>query len=115
MAKGNKYSAAASALGYLAQVDYALFLVLDRLRDIEVDASVSLETLDDIVINGDAQDAVTELWQSKQHMVSGSVGDMDPDLWKTLHNWIDLELGSSSELYLSLIHISEPTRRTPIS
>ena len=44
----NKFSAAASALGYLYQVRYALFEALRRLRN-DLEFSVSLETIDDVV------------------------------------------------------------------
>lgn len=86
--QASAFSAAAPALGYLAQVDYALLAALERM-DEEDDFAVSIETLDDIVFheaeNGDA----TEKWQSK-HTIdqTRSLSDASADLWKTLANWI---------------------------
>lgn len=81
-------SAAGPALGYLAQVDYALLAALERMDD-EDDFAVSLETLDDIVFHHADTDDATEKWQSK-HTIDGtrSLSDSSVDLWKTLGNWI---------------------------
>jgi hypothetical protein len=84
--EANAYSAAPSALGYLAQVEYALLLVLRRL-DVELEFDVSIETLDDIVFH-DGDDAV-ELLQSKHRVDrTASLTNSSTDVWKTLHNWI---------------------------
>ena len=56
--------------------------------DTEDSLKLSLETVDDITfeIEGRPQ----ELWQTKHHVGrQGSLGDASPDLWKTLHNWIE--------------------------
>ncbi len=84
----SRFSAAGPALGYLAQVDYALWAVLERM-DAEESFSVSIETLDDIVFHDASTGTATELWQSK-HSIDGarSLSDASSDLWKTLHNWI---------------------------
>lgn len=84
----SSFSAAGPALGYLAQVDYALLAALERM-DTEDDFAVSLETLDDIVFHHAETDDATEKWQSK-HTVDGprSLSDSSVDLWKTLGNWI---------------------------
>jgi hypothetical protein len=85
--QSNRFSAAGSALGYLAQVEYALLIALQRM-DNEDSLRLSLETLDDITFEGDA--LPRELWQTKHHVDrQGSLGDASPDLWKTLHNWIE--------------------------
>lgn len=82
----NPFSAAGSALGYLAQVEYALLIALQRMEG-EVSLRISLETIDDITFEGDG--TAGELWQTKHHITrQGSLGDASPDLWKTLHNWI---------------------------
>src|SRR5665647_211903 len=85
---GSRFSAAGPALGYLAQVDYALWAVLERMN-IQESFSVSIETLDDIVFHDADTGTATELWQSK-HSIDGtrSLSDAGSDLWKTLHNWI---------------------------
>ena len=48
--EANPYSAAPSALEYLAQVEYALLLTLQRL-DTELEFDISIETLDNIVFH----------------------------------------------------------------
>jgi hypothetical protein len=86
-ADSNRFSAAGSALGYLAQVEYALLIALQRM-DNDDSFRLSLETIDDITFEVSGQPR--ELWQSKHHVGrQGSLGDASPDLWKTLHNWIE--------------------------
>ena len=88
-AAANRFSAAGSALGYLAQVEYGLLLTLKRMDD-SVDLRLSLETADDIVIELAERADARELWQSKHHLPRrGSLGDASPDIWKSLHNWIE--------------------------
>jgi len=83
----NRFSAAGSALGYLAQVEYTLLIALQRM-DNEENLRLSLETADDITFEAEGQPA--ELWQTKHHINrQASIGDASPDLWKTLHNWIE--------------------------
>lgn len=83
----NRFSAAGSALGYLAQVEYALLIALRRMDD-GTEHRLSLETVDDITFDGDG--LPRELWQTKHHVGrQGGIGDASPDLWKTLHNWIE--------------------------
>lgn len=88
MESSSRFSAAGPALGYLAQVDYALLAALERM-DKEDDFTLSIETLDDIVFHHAETDDATEKWQSK-HTVDAtrSLSDSSTDLWKTLHNWI---------------------------
>jgi hypothetical protein len=94
IAESNRFSAAGSALGYLAQVEYALLIALQRM-DTEDSLRLSLETVDDIVF--DVQGQPQELWQTKHHIERhGSLGDASPDLWKTLHNWIETSDDSSA-------------------
>jgi hypothetical protein len=82
------FGAAGPALGYLAQVDYALLLALERM-DVDDDFALSIETLDDIVFHHAETDDATEKLQSK-HTIDGTktLSDASTDLWKTLHNWI---------------------------
>lgn len=84
----SRFSAAGSALGYLAQVDYALLAALERL-DKEPDFAISLETFDDIVFHDSETGDPTEKWQTK-HTISTtrSLSDASVDLWKTIGNWI---------------------------
>ena len=84
----NKYSAAPAALGYLAQVEFALLLTLQRL-DEALDFDISIETLDDIVFHGPGPDKAGELLQTKHRVDrTASLNDSSTDIWKTLHNWI---------------------------
>jgi hypothetical protein len=84
----NRFSAAGPALGYLAQVDYALLVALRRL-DLQDDFSLSIETLDDIVFHHAETDSATEKWQSKHSIDENrSLTDGSVDVWKTFHNWI---------------------------
>ncbi len=93
----NRFSAAGSALGYLAQVEYALLIALQRM-DSDVELRLSIETADDITF--DADGAPRELWQTKHHIARhGSLGDASPDLWKTLHIWIETS-DASTECFL---------------
>jgi hypothetical protein len=90
------FGAAGPALGYLAQVDYALLAALERM-DEEDDFAVSIETLDDIVFHDAETDDATEKWQSKHTINSRrTLSDASVDWWKTLHNWI-AEPGSGTE------------------
>lgn len=85
----NRFSAAGSALGYLAQIEYGLLLVLKRMDD-TVELRLSMETADDLVLDSADSSAATELWQTKHHQTTkGSLGDASTDLWKSLHNWIE--------------------------
>ncbi len=84
----SRFSAAGSALGYLAQVDYALLAALERL-DQEADFAISLETLDDIVFHDSETGDATEKWQTKHTInTTRSLSDASVDLWKTIGNWV---------------------------
>lgn len=95
----NRFSAAGSALGYLAQVEYALLIALQRM-DRDVELRLSIETADDITFEMDGQPL--ELWQTKHHIDRhGSLGDASPDIWKTLHNWIETASRTAAGFLLS--------------
>lgn len=103
------FGAAGPALGYLAQVDYALLAALERMDD-EDDFAVSIETLDDIVFHdADSHDA-TEKWQSK-HTIdqTRSLSDASADLWKTLANWIAEPGAPNTRLVLLAVAGAGPT------
>jgi hypothetical protein len=87
------------ALGYLAQVDQALVSVLSRM-DTEIDFAISIESLDDVVFHDPAGPAIA-LLQIKHHVSrQAGLGDASPDLWRSIHNWIE---GPSSEAALYLL------------
>jgi len=74
------FSAAPSALGYLFQCEIAL---LEALRRDDPALDISLETLDDITLEGNQ----LELGQVKLHTTPGNLADVSDDLWKTLRVW----------------------------
>lgn len=97
----NRFSAPGSALGYLVQVEYALLIALQRM-DTDVELRLSIETADDITFEAEGQPL--ELWQTKHHIDRhGSLGDASPDIWKTLHNWIETSSGSAAGFLLSTV------------
>lgn len=103
------FSAAGPALGYLAQVDYALLAALERMDD-EDDFAVSIETFDDIVFHDAENYDPTEKWQSK-HTVNEtrSLSDASTDLWKTLGNWIAEPGDANTRLVLLAVSEAGPT------
>lgn len=105
----SRFSAPGPALGYLAQIDYALLAALERM-DVEDDFAVSIETLDDIVFHDAGSGEATEKWQSK-HTVNqtGSLSDASEDLWKTLGNWIAESGDRQTRLVLLAVADAGPT------
>lgn len=82
-----QYSAAASALGYLYQVRYALLESLRRLRRTE-QFVVSIEALDDVVFETEGE--APEILQTKHRLNrAANLTDGSPDLWKTLRIWCE--------------------------
>lgn len=99
-AGGSRFGTAGPALGYLAQVDYALLAMLERMDD-EDAVAVSIETLDDIVFHHAETDDTTQKWQSKHSIdTRRTLSDASTDLWKTLHNWIVEPSDPSTRLVL---------------
>ena len=98
----SNFSAAAPTLGYLYQVRYALYLILQE-RDEEVE--LSIEHLDDVAFEQDG--SARELLQLKHHLSrTASLTDSSPDLWKTIKIWsieADFERLQKSELVLTLV------------
>jgi hypothetical protein len=103
------FSAAGPALGYLAQVDYALLAALEHMND-EDDFAVSIETLDDIVFHDAETGEATAKWQSK-HTIgeTRSLSDASTDLWKTLANWITEPGDPKTRLVLLAVAAAGPT------
>jgi hypothetical protein len=108
-ASTSAYGAAGPALGYLAQIDYALLAALERMDD-EDDFAVSIETLDDIVFHDAETDDATEKWQSKHTInTTRSLADASTDLWKTLANWIAEPSDAATRLVLLAVATAGPT------
>ncbi len=76
-----KFSAAEQAIGYLYQVRYALWLLLNGAEEQEL----VLEALDDIHL--ESQGTPLELLQTKHHSTQASLTNNSPDLWKTIRVW----------------------------
>lgn len=87
--KASEFDATASMLGYLYQARYALFLSLQKIREVKDpdECYVSIEKLDDIAfeINGNPVDIL----QTKYHGVEGNLTDRSTDLWKTIRVWAE--------------------------
>jgi hypothetical protein len=95
------FSAQESALGYLYQARYALWLLLDGPEEREV----VLETLDDIVLGKDG--TPRDLLQTKHNSVPARLTDASSQLWKTLRIW-------STHVKVGLIRVP-PTTLTLIT
>ena len=80
-----KHQASEQMLGYLYQVRYALYLLLDNENP---DSKISIEKFDDVSF--EENDIPTRLLQLKHHVKSnGDLSDSSADLWRTLQVWID--------------------------
>lgn len=77
------HSAGAQALGYLYQIWYALYLVLER---DELNLAIRVEGLDDIDVL--AEGTLQDLLQGKHHLDKKvTLFDRSPDLWSTIRIW----------------------------
>jgi hypothetical protein len=105
----SRFSAAGPALGYLAQVDYALWAALERM-DEEEDFTLSIETLDDVVFHDPGSGDATEKLQTKHTIDEArSLSDASGDLWKTLANWIAEPGDARTRLVLLAVASAGPT------
>jgi hypothetical protein len=107
------HSASSQMLGYLYQVRYALFLILEQ----ELDYSISIESLDDITF--EEHGTPKELIQTKHHTTkNASVADTSSDLWRTIRVWCDaLKKGkiNPDETVLTLVTTSKATSENIIA
>lgn len=103
----SSHGAAASAVGYLYQVKWALLEVLRAAHD-RPDQAISLEKLEDVA--WERQGDPVQLLQLKHHHASaGRIGDKDGDVWRTLSAWLDVPLAAGADppdLYLITTQIS---------
>lgn len=95
------FSAYSQGLGYLYQTLYALLYLLKSREETEM----SLETLDDVVIEEDGNPR--ELLEFKHHInAAATLTDISPELWKTIRIWstyIQENKLSDFDLILTLI------------
>lgn len=88
------HQAVEQMLGYLYQVRYALFLLLDN--DDE-QTQISIEKFDDIAFSND--DVPEVMLQLKHHTKShGNLTDASTDIWRTIKVWADLIKSDTSFL-----------------
>ncbi len=110
----NEFSASASALGYLFQVRYALYLLLSAERE---DIELSLEQLDDVAFEQDG--SAIELLQLKHHIGrKAKLTNSSKDLWKTIRVWSEYikKNGRLSNVLLTLVTTaSAPDNDTSIA
>jgi C-terminal domain 7 of the ABC-three component (ABC-3C) systems/Cap4, dsDNA endonuclease domain len=109
------HSAAASAVGYLYQTNWALVDLL-RKGHTRPDQAITLELHDDVAWTAayDTADPV-ELLQVKLHTTSraAGVGDMAVDIWKTIRVWMDRsDLSDPQGPELALVTTSVATEGT---
>ena len=91
------HQASEQMIGYLYQVRYALYLLLDNDN---TNYQISIEKFDDVAFeeNGSPK----ELIQLKHHVnKGGSLADSSVDLWRTLKVWIDMVSENNSLVYNS--------------
>lgn len=78
------HQAAGPMLGYLYQVRFALYLLLEQEN---ANFQISIEKFDDVAFSEDG--TPKELIQLKHHVTQASLTDSSTDLWRTLKVWID--------------------------
>ncbi|WP_202107690.1 ABC-three component system protein [Succinivibrio dextrinosolvens] len=89
------HEATASMIGYLYQIRYALYILLQAKDPSE---KISLEKFDDISIESDKSTPL-QIIQTKCHTErKGDLSDRSTDLWRTLKVWIDAISNDSSLL-----------------
>lgn len=80
----SSHEAAGQMIGYLYQVRYAMFLLLES---DDPSFKISIEKFDDIAFeNGYSP---IEMIQNKHHVKTGNLGDCSTDLWRTIKVWLD--------------------------
>lgn len=79
------FNAGASMLGYLYQVRIALLWAIRQSR--LGDFSVNVETLDDVSFHANG-DPISVLQTKHSIYATSGLGDLSPDLWKTLRIWM---------------------------
>jgi len=102
----NSHSADAAALGFLYQAQYAL---LRLWKDSSDDATVHLETLDDVVLESNGQVILEQLKHSLA-VKPPAITLASVNVWKTLKAWIDvlpsLDLGRTKFHLVTVADIS---------
>jgi hypothetical protein len=97
----DQFSASASALGYLYQVRYSLYLLLRGVRE-DPNCAISVERLDDVAFEENGQ--AIELIQLKHTIYAqqADLTDASERLWKTLRIW-SLKLKEEPEKFRHIL------------
>ena len=107
----NAHSADAAALGFLYQGQYALLRLWNETDD---DATIYLETLDDVVLEVKGQTILEQLKHSLSEKPP-SITISSVNLWKTLKAWIDvlpdLDLHKT---WLHLVTVADISPNSPL-
>lgn len=91
----NSHSAARSALGYLFQSQWPLVELVRRASE-RPDLELTIEMYDDV--SWEQEGTPQELLQLKHHLTSTrTIGDMGPDLWRTIGSWMDVHPPDDTE------------------
>src|SRR5437763_1602187 len=80
----DQFSAQDPALGYLYQIKYALWLLLEAGKE-DQEIEIAIENLDDIEIVKDGNEL--KLIQTKHHGSPDFLTNASTDLWKTIRIW----------------------------
>lgn len=80
----SSHEAAGQMIGYLYQVRYAMFLLLES---DDPSFKISIEKFDDIAFEKGY--SPIEMIQNKHHVKTGNLGDCSTDLWRTIKVWLD--------------------------
>ena len=84
----NSHGASGPALGYLYQSQWPLIEIIRRSSE-RPDLELAIEMYDDV--SWELDGTPLELLQLKHHLNSNrSLGDKDPDLWRTIASWMDI-------------------------
>lgn len=108
----NEHSADDAALGFLYQGQYAL---LRLWREVDDDAVIFVETLDDVVLEAKGNTLLEQLKHSLKAKPP-AVSLASVQLWKTLRAWIDvLPKIDLAHTWLNLVTVADIAKGSPLS
>lgn len=88
---GKPHTEKTSAAGTIAGFDYQYYYFLYKLLTLKKGETIGFELLDDVHTQLDNDHLVLiqikHTIQKKSDGTTGNLTELDPDLWKTLHNW----------------------------
>ena len=108
----NQHNAADAALGFLYQGQYALILLWDEIDD---DAVIYVEALDDVVLVAKGETLLEQLKHSLQ-TVPPSITIASVQLWKSLRVWINaLKQVDLPHTWFHLISVADVASASPLN